>query len=159
MMQDIVGRLRGIENWYEADVSTCKEAADEIERLTERCEAYKGQVKAGSDEIERLRASLATATRALEEIANAGEPRGTEPDDADWRVYALEAQRLAKLALTPSPDSAGVEVTPGMLAAGAQALADDVWHPPQRFESLPPHDANKFRRQALLVLKAALQAS
>lgn len=32
------------------------EAADTIERLSERCEAYKGQVKAGSAEIERLTA-------------------------------------------------------------------------------------------------------
>jgi hypothetical protein len=41
---------------------TCAEAADEIERLRERCEAYKGQVFAGSQEIERL-------TTALREIA------------------------------------------------------------------------------------------
>jgi predicted nucleic acid-binding Zn-ribbon protein len=30
-----------------------------IERLQERCEAYKGQVKAGSAEIERLKAVIA----------------------------------------------------------------------------------------------------
>lgn len=44
--------------------------------------------------------------------------------------------------------------TEAMLEVGAQALADDVWHPPQKFSSLPSHDQNKFRRQALLVLKA-----
>ncbi len=33
----------------------------EIERLRERCEAYKGQVKAGAAEIERLRAALDAA--------------------------------------------------------------------------------------------------
>jgi len=35
------------------------EAADHIERLEERCMAYKGQVKAGSDEIDRLRLRVA----------------------------------------------------------------------------------------------------
>lgn len=61
-MSDIVERLRNREG-----VGAClsgnhkfaslvmREAADEIERLTERCEAYKGQVEAGAAEIERLR--------------------------------------------------------------------------------------------------------
>jgi len=40
------------------------------------------------------------------------------------------------------------------IKTGAQALADDVWHPPQKFESLPPYDQNKFKRQARLVLEA-----
>lgn len=35
-----------------------REAAAEIERLRERCEAYKQQVWAGSNEIERLRAAI-----------------------------------------------------------------------------------------------------
>ena len=38
------------------------EARDMIKRLTERCEAYKGQVKAGSDEIAAMKARLATMT-------------------------------------------------------------------------------------------------
>lgn len=33
-------------------------ANEEIERLRERCQAYKGQVEAGADKIERLRAVL-----------------------------------------------------------------------------------------------------
>lgn len=49
-----------------------------------------------------------------------------------------------------------IEVTEKMVEDGAQALANDVWHPPQLFKSLPNSEANKFRRQALLVLKAAL---
>jgi len=44
----------------------------EIERLRERCEAYKGQVEAGSHEIDRLRAEnkslFDTATRHALEI-------------------------------------------------------------------------------------------
>jgi hypothetical protein len=59
----------------------------------------------------------------------------------------------------PTTPQAGMrealEPTEGMLRAGAQALADDVWHPAQKFESLPKHDQNKFMRNALLVLKAA----
>lgn len=49
---DIVERLRIRRNpLYDGERT---EAADEIERLQERCEGYKGQVKWGSDEIERL---------------------------------------------------------------------------------------------------------
>jgi hypothetical protein len=51
---------------------------------------------------------------------------------------------------------AAPEVTEAMLESGAQALANDVWHPPQPLASLSRLEANKFRRQALLVLKAAL---
>jgi len=35
--------------------SQLTEASTEIERLTERCAAYKGQVEAGAAEIERLK--------------------------------------------------------------------------------------------------------
>ncbi len=35
---------------------------DHTERLQERCEAYKGQVKAGADEIERLRTNSLKVT-------------------------------------------------------------------------------------------------
>lgn len=50
-------------------------------------------------------------------------------------------------------------VTDAMIEAGAQALANDVWHPPQKLESLPPHVINKFRRQARLALEAARPAA
>lgn len=43
------------ESLHDAYMRGKKEAADEIERLRERCEAYKGQVQAGAAEIERLR--------------------------------------------------------------------------------------------------------
>lgn len=39
---------------------------EEIERLTERCAAYKGQVEAGSHEIKRLRASQERLKSAIE---------------------------------------------------------------------------------------------
>lgn len=48
------------------------EAADEIERLHERCDAYKGQVKCGSEEISRLRLQLADAEATLFKL-NSGE--------------------------------------------------------------------------------------
>ncbi len=41
----------------EAWAEIARQGAD-LERLRERCEAYKGQVKAGAAEIERLRAAL-----------------------------------------------------------------------------------------------------
>jgi hypothetical protein len=47
---------------------TCgqKYCGAEIERLRERCEAYKGQVRAGADEIERMRASQERLKSAIE---------------------------------------------------------------------------------------------
>jgi len=45
----------------------------EIERLRERCEAYKGQVEAGSHEIERLRSELGTALDRFKLIKEGGE--------------------------------------------------------------------------------------
>jgi hypothetical protein len=49
----------------------------------------------------------------------------------------------------------GSEVTPAMINAGAQALANDVWHPPQQLMSLALYEQDKFRRQARIVLEAA----
>jgi hypothetical protein len=63
---DIVKRLRSNNVTLVGDMKAGTEirgamldAADEIERLTERCAAYKGQVEAGAAEIERLRAIVA----------------------------------------------------------------------------------------------------
>lgn len=50
------------------------------------------------------------------------------------------------------------EISADAVELGAQALANDVWHPPQRLETLSRCDANKFRRQARMVLAAALSA-
>lgn len=52
---------------YDPDSDLLYAAADELENLRERCEAYKGQVEAGEKEIERLRASLDAAANALTE--------------------------------------------------------------------------------------------
>lgn len=66
-MSDIVDRLRNFAVWnnrhshYEP-VQLTKDAADEIERLRDRCEAYKGQVEAGATEIARLRAQIERTT-------------------------------------------------------------------------------------------------
>jgi hypothetical protein len=41
-----------------------------------------------------------------------------------------------------------------MIEAGAQALANDVWHPPQPLKHLSPSDVRNYKRQARLVLAA-----
>lgn len=51
------------------NAENCEKAADEIERLTARCEAYKGQVEAGAAEIERLRAALSQEREACAKVA------------------------------------------------------------------------------------------
>jgi hypothetical protein len=50
-----------------------------------------------------------------------------------------------------------MELPSEMIERGAQALANDVWHPPQRLGNLARYEADKFRRQSRLVLEAALQ--
>lgn len=52
-----------------------------------------------------------------------------------------------------------IEIDSAMVEVGAQALADDVWHPPQRLGLLARYEADKFRRQARLVLEAALKTA
>ena len=61
----LMERLRAYGQHYEV----CNEAAAEIERLEERCEGYKGQVKWGSDEIERQRAEIARLNDGLGQLA------------------------------------------------------------------------------------------
>lgn len=56
--QSLVYRLVGMSNGYaNEEAELLLEAADLIDRLTERCEAYKGQAEAGAAEIERYRES------------------------------------------------------------------------------------------------------
>jgi hypothetical protein len=57
-MSDLVERLRGPIKHPQQSVTLRLEAANMIERLRGRCDAYKGQVKAGGAEIERLRVAL-----------------------------------------------------------------------------------------------------
>lgn len=55
----LIERLRSESvNWSASCGELFGEAADEIDRLRERCAAYKGQVEAGAGEIARLRAIL-----------------------------------------------------------------------------------------------------
>ncbi len=56
-MADYLPRVKAEMNWSE-----------EIERLRERCEGYKGQVLTGSIEIERLRAQNAELLEVLERL-------------------------------------------------------------------------------------------
>lgn len=67
-MSDIVERLRATGGKGQGGPLKA-EAADEIERLRERCEAYKGQVEAGAAEIERLRQRCG----ALDALERAGQ--------------------------------------------------------------------------------------
>ena len=116
---------------WEGAINVLRERNDEIASLRAQLTGCGGDVKACTSDvpcafgalaqIENLRAQLAnaiqkhidcdailgarlaSAQKALEEIAKAGEPKPEgfrEPDDADWRFYALEFQRLAALALT-----------------------------------------------------------
>lgn len=63
---NIVERLRrGETSGVVIPCDDLKEAADEIERLTERCSAYKGQVEAGAAEIAALKARVAELEAAL----------------------------------------------------------------------------------------------
>ena len=59
-MSDLVKQLRNliIVDGADDDAPLGRLAADEIERLQDRCAAYKGQIEAGAKEIERLRAAL-----------------------------------------------------------------------------------------------------
>lgn len=61
----IVGKVTGPETALE----------DEIERLRERCEAYKGQIQAGSNMIERLNAMLAWIDNIDPQLVDAARER------------------------------------------------------------------------------------
>lgn len=54
-----------------------------IARLTERCEQYKAQVKAGSEEIERLRAALEFSREQLRLADNLLKPLARVADSGD----------------------------------------------------------------------------
>lgn len=44
------------------------------------------------------------------------------------------------------------QISEDLIEKAAQALANDYWHPPQPLKSLAKHDADRFRRQARVVL-------
>ena len=70
------------------------DAADEIERLTERCSAYKGQVEAGAAEIATLKARVAELEAALQFIAD-----GYENHDVSHVDYRVKTCQVALDAL------------------------------------------------------------
>lgn len=73
---------------WERDVQRVKHARDALERLSERCEAYKGQVKAGAEEIGRLSAER----DGLLQRAKATDEKIDRLTDArDWAVARAEA--------------------------------------------------------------------
>jgi len=79
---------------YEAELtfSDIVTMSAKIERLTERCEAYKGQVKAGQDEIERIKAER---NRLYEAGTNSEVDAIHQRERAEAAESKLEAARKA----------------------------------------------------------------
>jgi hypothetical protein len=73
------------------DPSIIADMQAEIERLTERCAAYKGQVECGAIEIERLRVAITAWRRA--DAANRVDP------SVDVDALYREAYRLRVIAM------------------------------------------------------------
>jgi cob(I)alamin adenosyltransferase len=87
------------ELWHEAINGTVAlaanlaEAHEEITKLRERCEAYKGQVESGAAEIERLRAALGHISRMH-----------LLPNDKDNRATLVAARTIARDAVEQAID-------------------------------------------------------
>lgn len=89
MERDLLSRLRRAESDSEVHGPLHGESADEITRLRERCEAYKGQVECGAAEIERLRAREDRLLRAAIDATwgNALEDGSTPTtENQDWII-------------------------------------------------------------------------
>ncbi len=65
--------------------------SEEIERLRERCEGYKGQVLTGSIEIDRLRARIAELLTEIDDWHDAAQMSGPVP--MGWDRSRLERCR------------------------------------------------------------------
>ena len=63
MSDHLIPRLRAL-----SGIPGCGEAADEIEKLRDKCEAYKAQVRGAGIEIERLRGALQGAEDEIETL-------------------------------------------------------------------------------------------
>ena len=99
---DIVDRLRsnyasphhgGCQNCYGIVMD---DAADEIERLSERVLAYKGQVEAGAAKIAALKARVAELEEALQFIADGYENHDVSHVDYRVKVYQVALAALQK---------------------------------------------------------------
>ena len=97
-MGDILDRLKLLD-CYCSDGFTCAKCAarDEIERLTECCAGYKGQVEAGAAVIDRLRKVLAGLAKRHE-----GYEQACGPCLCEWRQ---EARAIASVKCTPESGS------------------------------------------------------
>ena len=82
----------------EANAALIVEAVNNHARLTERCEAYKGQVEAGAARIKELEEALRTCQVALAMMTDPDAIKSTTTMHA-W-AHAVEAERKAR-ALTP----------------------------------------------------------
>jgi hypothetical protein len=65
-------------------------------------------------------------------------------EDAEWGRWEITTHNI-DLPKNCSEDQ---------LEAAAQALADDVWHPPLPLANMNPSDARRFRRQAEIAIRA-----
>lgn len=90
---DLIERLRG--NNPDMPTRDRFEASDEIERLTERCEAYKGQVESGAHIIERQDGEI---ERLLSAIAQMRSQVGDniKVQEAEQRGFIRGAQQTAR---------------------------------------------------------------
>jgi hypothetical protein len=78
-------------------------------------------------------------------------------DSQDVGIMGIDGlQELIRRTCDALRPGAAQQPSPEAVEAGAQALANDVWLPPQRLEILSKHEADKFRRQARLVLEAII---
>jgi chromosome segregation ATPase len=92
MSSDIVERLRA--DYRQGDRHL---AADEIERLRERCEAYKGQVEAGSAEITRLRASRDEVVEECAKVAEASSVMLACPERPEFAAHIRTAEKAREI--------------------------------------------------------------
>lgn len=97
------------------------------------------------DDSEKLDEALRQRDEALATIRKTQDALGTE-ESGDALVEV--ARNAHKVELSQS------SITKMAIEVGAQALANDVWYPPQKLESLSPADQAKFKRQAQMVLGA-----
>lgn len=121
---------------------SCKlveKVVEERDRLRERCEAYKGQVKFGSDVIDRLRAELAARPMLLRSgkfIAASGQTLPWKIDcDAftsdDWReIVAIAVQMLPPFGSVVGVPRGGLPLAEAIACfaqSGPTLYVDDVW--------------------------------
>lgn len=96
--------MSAVEKAFEDDAREIAGLQAEVERLRERCDAYKGQVEAGSSQIEQLKDSLRWAMDEIDVLSNKlcgfAYPQGMIMKGVDRvseqsnYVFAVKARRL-----------------------------------------------------------------